>query len=134
MKRKKGISPLVSTMILITAAVIGGMLVFNYFQGSVNQIAASSQAVTVDAKSIYTDNGKVVYIAVTNIYNKRLQLDKIVFLDSNGNNISSQAINTSLEPGGKYTYVGKVPAHAQLVLVEYHAGTAVMKSPPVKIP
>ena len=132
--RKRGLSPLVSTMILISAAIIGGMFVYNYFQTSVNKITATSQSLTVDVKTIPTNNGSLIYLSVTNVGKDTVQLEKAVFLDSNGTKLASQPdLNTQLRPGGKNTFILNAPTNASFVYLVYKDGKTELQTDPIQL-
>ncbi len=132
--RKRGLSPLVSTMILISAAIIGGMFVYNYFQTSVNKITATSQSLTVDVKTIPTNNGSLIYLSVTNVGKDTVQLEKAIFLDSNGTKLASQPdLNTQLRPGGKNTFILNAPTNASFVYLVYKDGKTELQTDPIQL-
>ena len=132
--RKRGLSPLVSTMILISAAIIGGMFVYNYFQTSVNKITATSQSLTVDVKTIPTNNGSLIYLSVTNVGKDTVQLEKAVFLDSNGTKLASQPdLNAQLRPGGKNTFILNAPTNASFVYLVYKDGKTELQTDPIQL-
>ncbi len=132
--RKRGLSPLVSTMILISAAIVGGMFVYNYFQTSVNKIMATSQSLTVNVKTIPTDNGSLVYLSVTNVGKDAVQLEKAVFLGSNGTKLAPQPdINTQLRPGGKNTFIISAPTGSSFIYLVYKDGETELQTDPIQL-
>ncbi|MCE4614553.1 MAG: hypothetical protein F7B60_03395 [Desulfurococcales archaeon] len=134
-KSGKGLSPLVSTMILISAAIIGGMFVYNYFQTSVNKITATSQSLTVNVKTIPTENGSLVYLSITNVGRDPVQLEKAVFLYPNGTAIQNQGkdLNTLLRPGGKNTFILNAPTDASFIYIDYKNGKTELQTDPIQL-
>ncbi len=134
-KTRRGLSPLVSTIILISAAIIGGMFVYNYFQTSVNKITAASQSLSVNVKTIPTQNGDLIYLSITNVGRDPVHLNKAVFLDANGTAIqnSDKTINADLRPGGKDTLIINAPSNASFVYIEYRIGQETLQTNPIQL-
>ncbi|MEB3772276.1 MAG: hypothetical protein GSR82_01190 [Desulfurococcales archaeon] len=134
-KNRKGLSPLVSTIILISAAIIGGMFVYNYFQTSVNKITATSQSLSVNVKTIPTQNGDLVYLSITNVGRDPVHLTKAVFLDANGTTIQNgdKTLNSDLRPGGKDTFIVNAPNNAAFVYIEYTIGQTTLQTDPIQL-
>jgi archaellum component FlaF (FlaF/FlaG flagellin family) len=134
-RMRRGLSPLVSTIILISAAIIGGMFVYNYFQTSVNKITATSQSLSVNVKTIPTENGKLVFLSITNVGRDPVHLNKAVFLDANGTVMqgNSKILNSNLRPGGKNTFILNAPSDAVFVYIEYSTGETTLQTDPVQL-
>ncbi|MCE4599139.1 MAG: hypothetical protein F7C81_02965 [Desulfurococcales archaeon] len=104
-KARKGLSPLVATVVLISATVIGGMLIYNYFQDSVGRLQGMGENLVVTARSMYiTDTTRLVYIEATNNYDKPVLLTGVKGFFTNGTttNITVQGqLPLTMKPGDK---------------------------------
>ncbi len=83
MRVKRGLSPIVSTLILLIAAVVGGIIVYNYFMkamstmtGKPTIIVNSAEIASVD----YTTNTTVLMLSLTNMGPSQVTLKHINFL------------------------------------------------------
>jgi len=136
---RKGLSPLVATVLLISATVIGGMLVYQYFQSSVNKVQGLGGGVLVTAQAtVIDDNATLVKVTVVNAEDVTVTLVSVELLDSAGNpvNVTPTAgttLPTTLEPGEKVTlvYISSQPPKA--AIVKYEANGEIYVSDPVEV-
>ena len=133
--RRRALSPLVSTIVLISAAIIGGIIVYNYFQNSVNTIAASSGALQVSASTTYiNEQTKLVHVDLVNTYSKPITVSAVTVVLDNGTQKDitlSQA--QTIAAGSKATLIVSVPANAKVLYVDYTYNGQAMKSSAVQI-
>jgi flagellin-like protein len=148
LRSKRGLSPLIATVVLISATIVGGMLVYNYFQKSFNSVTARSGALQVSATSEYlSDTSKLVHITLLNTYDQPVKIKSIVavyqngsveevsIISSSGTSRSASGLSVTIPSGGKYSVVAVVPNDAVAVYVTYTIGNSntVLQSSPVKI-
>ena len=142
-RTRRGLSPLVATVLLISATVIGGMIVYQYFQNSVAKAQGMGGGLMVTASAnILNDNLTMVTVSVVNGENDVIIIDgsKVLFLDENGNPIQPLNINgTSLgdviavKPGEKAVLIYGLPKVPSVVIVEYQLNGETYKADPVKV-
>ncbi|MEB2835995.1 MAG: hypothetical protein GSR80_001204 [Desulfurococcales archaeon] len=131
---RRALSPLVSTIVLISAAIIGGIIVYNYFQNSVNTIAASSGSLQVSAESLYINStSKLVHISVVSTYQKPVTIRSVVLVLDNGSTVAVTPQSTTVAPGSKASLVITAPADAKLVYVRYEYNNHKLETNPVSI-
>ncbi|MEB3816801.1 MAG: hypothetical protein LRS46_02510 [Desulfurococcales archaeon] len=132
--RRKALSPLVSTIVLISAAIVGGVIVYNYFQNSVHTIAASSGTLEVSANSYYLNaTSKLVYIDVFNSYSKEVTIKSVKAVLVNGTIKEVSVTSKTIAPGAKASIVVTLPANTKAVYVEYVYNNQNLESNPVTI-
>ena len=130
----RGLSPLVSTIILIVAAVIGGTLAYQYFVSTMSHLT-SKTVVTIDQATLF-DN-RVLFISVS-YYSKSAQIEIKGIQIICGDNIATITVdNPSLEVNGTtITYVSSTPICTSpqnlLVSVVYSTGSQTFKTEPVR--
>ena len=134
-KKSKGLSPLVAAVLLISATVVGGMLVYNYFQNTMDKLATSTEGLQVNARSAPLSGGKLVYIEVSSMLNDRATLSQIVFLDGNGTTIpnSTISINKTIDPNEKVTLIEQAPLEASYFYLVYTLNGETMVTEPIAI-
>jgi len=125
--RRRGLSPLVATVVLISATIIGGMLVYNYFQKSVNVIASKSGSLQLSVDYSYLNSThKLVYIEVYNAYADKVILKSVKVIHPDGSvttaAILENRVNQPLAPNTKYSIVAVVPNDVTAVYLTYTIG------------
>jgi flagellin-like protein len=140
LRSKRALSPLIATVVLISATIVGGMLVYNYFQKSFNSVAAKSGALELTATSEYlNETHKLVHLEIYNTYGDPVQIVDIKGIDSKGNtyNVTVISGNSSGEiaSGEKYSIIAVVPSSTTAIYVDYRIGNSqtILQSTPVKI-
>jgi len=142
-RARRGLSPLVATVLLISATVIGGMIVYQYFQNSVAKAQGMGGGLLVTASAtIINDNLTLVKVSIVNGENDVVVINasNVIFYDENGNileplNIAGTSVGeiVAIEPGEKTVLVyafNKVPS---AVIVEYQLDGETYRSDPVAI-
>ncbi len=138
-RKRRGLSPLIASVLLISATVLGGVLVYQYFQSSLSNVKTLSQDIMVTANAIVlNENATIVKVSVTNQYSYPITLTGIFLLDSDGNSIpatplGSTTINIPIEPGDKTTVLMKTTKNPAFVYVIYKADGETHRSEPVPI-
>ncbi len=122
---RRGLSPLVATVVLISATVIGGLVIYNYFEKSINVVSTASATLSlyVDETYLNTDT-KLVYIQAVNLYDKPVNVTGVTVVMPDGSTVNLQAddvqgIPVTIEPGSKATIIAKAPADAAAVYLTY---------------
>ena len=136
----KGLSPLVSTVILIGATVIGGLLVYNYFQQSLETVKTIGQSLLVSGSwSPLNGTHKLVYVEVMNTYDEPVNISnsfKVVLSDGSIINVPVVTdVNTinPVSPGQKVNLIVIVPRNAVSLIVVYEMSGRVLEASPVNI-
>lgn len=138
-KARKGLSPLVATVLLISATVIGGMLVYQYFQSSVDKVQGLGGGVLVTAQAtVLDDNVTLVKVTVVNAEDATITLLSVELLDRAGaavaaNPASGTQLPTTLEPGEKVTLVYITDSPPRAAVVQYEANGEIYYSDPVEV-
>jgi len=133
--RRRALSPLVSTIVLISAAIVGGIIVYNYFQNSVNTIAASSGTLQVSVSTAYlNDQTKIVHIDLINTYSKPINVTGVtVFLDDGTQKEFKLNQTVTVTAGSRASLIESVPANARVLYVDYTYNGQQMKSSAVQL-
>ncbi len=132
--RRRALSPLVSSVVLISAAIIGGVIVYNYFQSNINSIAAATGSIQISADYTYLNSTtKVVYLEVLNTYKKPITISSIKVVLDNGTTITIDIQDQIVDSGSKGSLIVNVPASGKLVYLVYQLGEKTMYSSPIQI-
>ncbi|MEN2999661.1 MAG: archaellin/type IV pilin N-terminal domain-containing protein [Acidilobaceae archaeon] len=130
---RKGLSPLVATLVLIAFTVIGGMLVYEYFTTtSENVMSSGDQLIIAATRSPLNSTRALVQLDVVNGYRTNVTIRSVSYLDRNGNTQSVLAVigergEVNLPSGSKYSFAVIVPANAKVLVIEYRAKDQVMR-------
>ena len=137
--RRRGLSPLVATVLLISATVLGGMLVYQYFQNSVSHAKGLQQDVvlTADAVTLNT-NTTLVRVTVLNQGSNNIIIKSVTLLDQNGDLIKAQyvqgSVNQTISPGDKTVIILKSTKRPSAVYLQYNEKGKTYTTEPVEIP
>jgi hypothetical protein len=133
--KRRALSPLVSTIVLISAAIVGGIIVYNYFQNNVNTIAASSGALQVSASATYLNaQTKLVHVELVNTYSKPVNVTGVTVVLADGTQKSvTLSQPQTVAAGSKATFIVDVPASAKILYVDYTYNGQSMESSAVQI-
>ena len=138
-RARKGLSPLVAAVVLISATIVGGMLVYQYFQNSVGKAQAMSEGVTVTGSLIpLSANKTLVSITVINNYDKPIKVTGATAIGSDGGQIqltttNSTSLPTVIEAGGKTTLIFTANGHPSAVSVVYEVDGVSHTSEPARL-
>ncbi|MCD6535781.1 MAG: hypothetical protein J7K49_01945 [Thaumarchaeota archaeon] len=105
---KRGISPLIATIILISICVAGGLLIYNVFFSTGGTLTAKGQVSVESIDLVKATGGDVAFsITVKNTGNKPAKSIKITLVggDNKINDEELLGTGSSLEPGQSVSYV-----------------------------
>ncbi len=138
--KRRGLSPLVATVLLISATVLGGVLVYQYFQNSFTHAKGLSQDLMIAPNAIVLNsNTTLVKVSISNQYDDVVTVLNVTLLDSTGNTVTGTLLEGStlpaqISPGEKITIMIKTSTKPAAVFVTYEVGGQVYQSEPVQIP
>ena len=129
---RKGLSPLVATLVLIAFTVIGGMLVYEYFNRTSETIMSSGdQLIITTTRSVLNSSRTLVQLDIVNGFRADVIIRNVTYLDKNGVTRGVPAIigerQVSLAPGAKYSFAVIVPVEAKAIVIEYRAKDQTMR-------
>ncbi len=98
-RRSVGISGLVATIILIALTVLGGVLIWAYFQRTAGGLAAAGEKLDVQAVPQVAGTWKIVDAKMTNLHSVPVRVDavNVIYPDRNGVPVKASVIPP---PGG----------------------------------
>ncbi|MCE4622948.1 MAG: hypothetical protein F7B19_06525 [Desulfurococcales archaeon] len=138
--KRRGLSPLVATVLLISATVLGGVLVYQYFQNSFTHAKGLSQDLMIAPNAIVLNsNTTLVKVSISNQYDDVVTVLNATLLDSTGNTVTGTLLKGStlpaqVSPGEKITIMIKTSTKPAAVFLTYEVGGQVYQSEPVQIP
>jgi hypothetical protein len=96
-RRSVGISALVATIILIALTVLGGVLIWAYFQRTAGGLMATGEKLDVQAVPQVAGTWKIVDFKATNLHSVPVRIDAInvIYPDRNG-----VPVKAAVAPGG----------------------------------
>ncbi len=128
---RKGLSPLVATVILISVTVLGGLMIYTYFQDSVDTMQGLSERVITTVTLVDAGVSKLAHIEAVNGYKGDIAITGVLGIYPNGTQVrlpvvdpatgnTVTVLNVTLPPGEKTSLTAVVadPAIAA-VTVEY---------------
>jgi len=121
---RRGLSPLVATIVLIAFTVLGGILVYEFFMKTSESLMTSGERLLVTATKSYFDNTRLlVELEVVNSYRTNITIQAIRYVTATTTVTSAQMVygnvNVDLVPGAKYKALILVPTNTKAVLIEY---------------
>ncbi len=143
--RKRSLSNLIGTVILISATLIGGVLVYNYFQKSLTTMENMGQGVNIMANSqTISSNSQIIYIKITNDMQSQIKITGIYGIYQNGtqenitlssNNIVPDVINKYINPGESISFVVYTSSSLQSIFLQYNdtQSNTIMSTQPVNL-
>ncbi len=138
-RARKGLSPLVAAVVLISATIVGGMLVYQYFQNSLGKAQAMAEGISASADSIPLSNGRyLIHVTVVNNYDQPIQVTSATGITDSGNEVSLTPTNqttlpVTVNPGDKTTIIFIVDQHITAVSVEYQMNGNTYVSEPAPV-
>jgi flagellin-like protein len=132
---RRALSPLIASVILIAVTIVGGLLVYQYFQRSSEALIAAGETMFIKVSDVLVDaNNRLVYIEVTNGYDNIVTILDAAYFDAQGNRVDlGLNINAQVEPGGKYTITAVVPSNAVAVAVVYSVDGEILVTEPAPL-
>jgi hypothetical protein len=104
-RSRVGISALVATIILIALTVLGGVLIWAYFQRTAGGLIAAGERLEVHAVPQVAGKWKIVDLKITNLHSVPVTLDEInaIYLDDGGTLIKGSVWPTKSDAGEAIT-------------------------------
>jgi len=135
-RAKKALSPLVTTAILITAGILGGLLLYQYFNNVMGSLSpADTVTLSVTAQKI--GDSVNIYYTIRNLGTTSVVLVNIKLLDIDGNELATISLGNQTLASGSYlrdkwvgTNITGMPEYAVLV---YNAGGKILETPAAKV-
>ncbi len=101
--KRKALSPLIATAILLSAAMAGGILLYQYFNAAMSKYM-QGQSIITSALAQDTGTGKtLLYYSIKNTGTSSVNLVKLELYKGETLVATIQLNNTSLAPGETYT-------------------------------
>ena len=97
---RRALSPLISAGILISIAVVGGLVLYNYFYKAMGSVSTVS-SVAFNARAVVVGNDTIIHYEVWNTGTSRIVLNSISILSSSGANYTVALGGITVEAGGK---------------------------------
>ncbi|MCE4612537.1 MAG: hypothetical protein F7C07_01710 [Desulfurococcales archaeon] len=135
---RRGLSPLIATVVLISATIVGGVLIYNYFQESVAQLRQLGESVVVSVNNVFlNETARMVYVKVTNAFSQPITITGVKAFRDNGSvsTINLQAPQR-IEPGGVASLtivLDESTASTVAVSIVYQVDGETLESEPVKL-
>lgn len=111
---------------LIAFTVMGGLLIYEYFQRTSESIMASGEDLIVLAQTSYAGSSKIVQLQITNGY--RVNITIIGYSYITGASTTTTPVNPiagggniKLDPGAKHSAILSVPHDAKAIVVTFKA-------------
>lgn len=139
MVRRRGLSPLIASVLLISATVLGGMLVYHYFQDSFTKIKGLSEDVVVNPSALVLNaNTTLVRVTISNQNDQPITVVNVTLLDDNGNTIKASLLRNGtlpvmVQPGEKINVMLKTSEKPAAAYVTYEVNGQVYESEPVQL-
>ncbi|MCE4616436.1 MAG: hypothetical protein F7C09_05170 [Aeropyrum sp.] len=136
MRRRKGLSPLVASVILIAFTVIGGFIVYEYFLSSSGTMMAAGESIIMSVNSVRLSNtSMLIHISGVNGHNSPITISSIIYYDPTGTtNTIPLPSPLDVSPGEKFSINEVIPASATAVTIEYTTSTGeTLTAPPASL-
>ena len=106
LKHKRGISPLIATIILLAICIAGGALIYSIFFSTANTLNATGQ-LTVQTSSLIKDTeGHTVFtMTIKNVGNKPFTSLSVTLAEESQSAIGTVTPTTPLQPGQSVSYI-----------------------------
>ena len=138
-RARRGLSPLIAAVVLISATIVGGMLVYQYFQNTMNKAKnlAESVSVTGDIMPL-GDNTSLVTVTVVNNYDVPVKIVGAIAIYPDGSTSTLRPANgtqlpATVEPGGKTSLLFTGDGSPRAVSVKYEVEGSVQISEPARL-
>ncbi|WP_062661965.1 archaellin/type IV pilin N-terminal domain-containing protein [Aeropyrum camini] len=105
-RSRRGLSPLVASIILIAFTIIGGFVVYEYFMSSSESVMAAGEGVIVNANTVYVSNSeKLVYLSGVNGHSGTITITQVKYYMPDGTpqtvDLSQNGGTITVKPGDK---------------------------------
>jgi hypothetical protein len=109
-RSRAGISALVATIILIALTVLGGVLIWGYFQRTAGGLMAAGEKLDVQAVPQVAGTWKIVDFKATNLHSVPVRIDTINVIYPNRDGIPTKVtLTTSPAPVGQIMTAPALP-------------------------
>ena len=109
-RRSVGISALVATIILIALTVLGGVLIWGYFQRTAGGLMAAGEKLEVQAIPQVAGTWKIVDAKLTNLHSVPVRIDSINVIYPDRNGVPTKVtLSTSSAPAGQIMTAPTLP-------------------------
>lgn len=132
---RRGLSPLIAAIILIGITLVGGAMVYTYFNRSMDTVATLAEGLFVKATTADLGAaGKLIHVEAINNYYEQIEITGIIAVDAAGNENRIALQNPiQVNPGERATITEVVPAETVVVIVEYTVNGQTLLSDPVEV-
>ncbi|MDM7275946.1 MAG: hypothetical protein P3X22_007550 [Thermoprotei archaeon] len=127
----RGLSPLVATIVLIAFTVIGGLLVYEYFQRASESFMASGEDLIVLAQTSYAGNYKIVQLQMTNGYRVNITITGYSYIA--GTSTTTTPVNpmagggsVKLDSGAKHSAILSVPLDTEAIVITFKVKNSIL--------
>jgi flagellin-like protein len=106
LKHKRGISPLIATIILLAICIAGGALIYSIFFSTANTLNATGQLSVQTSSLIKDTQGHTVFtMTIKNVGNKPFTSLSVTLASEAPGAIATVTTTTPLQPGQSVSYV-----------------------------
>lgn len=120
---RRGLSPLVATLLLIAFTVMGGIIVYEFYNRTSESIIASGEQLIVTAAKTQLNATKLlVQLDVVNGHRGDVKIKTIKALAGGGQTdvkIIAGETDASIPSGKKQSYVAIVQSNANAIIIDY---------------
>ena len=121
---RRGLSPLVATIVLIAFTVLGGIIVYEFFMKTAESAMASGEMLIATAtKSYFNDTRALVQVDIVNGYRTNITITEIKYVTPAAGTetatLVSENVNVNLMPGAKHTVIILIPSNAKAIIISY---------------
>ncbi len=110
LKHKRGISPLIATIILLAICIAGGALIYSIFFSTANTLNATGQLNVQTSSLIKDTEGNTVFtMTIKNVGNKPFTSLSVTLADESPSGIGGVTPTTPLQPGQSVSYIPASP-------------------------
>jgi archaellum component FlaF (FlaF/FlaG flagellin family) len=99
-RSKAGISALVATIILIALTVLGGVLIWAYFQRTAGGLMAAGERLDIQAVPQVAGTWKIVDVKMTNLHSVPVRIDAVNVIYPNRDGVPTKAGVIPASPAG----------------------------------
>jgi flagellin-like protein len=111
--KRRGVSPVIATLLLIVIAVAAAVLTYIWVTGYMGTLQAQAGAQQVQERikieGVQVNNNQISAIYVRNIGDTKVKIADVYLLDSSGNVIDKASPSTTLDPASSTTISGELP-------------------------
>lgn len=98
--RERGISPIVSTLVLLAIALLGGVMVYRTFMATGRTVSTAVQVQVQNASILCTGNNVIISATIKNVGSEAIARATLQIFDGDGDNLDLEfPVGEGLEPG-----------------------------------